>query len=72
MNNARSPRDSIRSMLADLKMPGALEATDQILSEVDGASSPPPKLSNVCSALRSCYATIAGFRRQCVLPACLQ
>ncbi len=36
MNNARSPRDSIRSMLADLKMPGALEAADQILSEVDG------------------------------------
>lgn len=29
-------RDAIRTMLADLKMPGALEAVDAILSEVDG------------------------------------
>lgn len=29
-------RDAIRAMLADLKMPGALEAVDAILSEVDG------------------------------------
>lgn len=27
-------RDAIRAMLADLKMPGALEAVDAILSEV--------------------------------------
>jgi DNA replication protein DnaC len=32
----RSQRDSIRGMLADLKMPGSLEAIDGILSEVDG------------------------------------
>lgn len=29
-------RDTIRTLLADLKMPGALEAVDVILSEVDG------------------------------------
>lgn len=31
-------RDQIRSMLADLKMPGALEAADDILSEADGGA----------------------------------
>jgi DNA replication protein DnaC len=33
---SRSRRDRIGHMLADLKMPGALEALDQILSGVDG------------------------------------
>ena len=33
---ARSQRDAIRGMLADLKMPGSLEAVDGILSEIDG------------------------------------
>ncbi len=32
-----SRRDRIRSQLADLKMPGALEALDGVLSQVDGA-----------------------------------
>lgn len=32
----RSQRDGIRSMLADLKMPGSLEAVDSILSDIDG------------------------------------
>jgi DNA replication protein DnaC len=32
----RSPRDAIRDMLADLKMPGSLEAIDGILGDVDG------------------------------------
>lgn len=32
----RTQRDAIRGMLADLKMPGALEAVDIILSEIDG------------------------------------
>lgn len=32
----RSQRDSIRGMLADLKMPGSLEAVDGILSDIDG------------------------------------
>jgi DNA replication protein DnaC len=36
MSTARSSRDTIRGMLADLKMPGALEAVDHILSDVDG------------------------------------
>ena len=31
-----APRDTIRSLLADLKMPGSLEAVDSILSEIDG------------------------------------
>jgi DNA replication protein DnaC len=33
---SRSRRDRIRHMLADLKMPGALEALDQVLTGVDG------------------------------------
>jgi len=31
----RSQRDAIRGMLADLKMPGSLEAVDAILSDID-------------------------------------
>ena len=36
--NAPAParRDRLRAMLADLKMPGALEAVDGILSDADG------------------------------------
>lgn len=34
----RSQRDQIRTMLADLKLPGALEAVDAILSDVDGGT----------------------------------
>ena len=36
--NATERRDHIRSMLADLRLPGALEAVDEILSEVDRGS----------------------------------
>ena len=38
--NAPAParRDRLRAMLADLKMPGALEAVDGILSEADGST----------------------------------
>jgi DNA replication protein DnaC len=32
----RSQRDAIRDMLADLKMPGSLEAVDGILGDIDG------------------------------------
>ena len=32
----RTQRDAIRGMLADLKMPGSLEAIDSILSDIDG------------------------------------
>ena len=34
----RTPGEDIRAMLADLKMPGALEAVDGILAEVDGGA----------------------------------
>ena len=37
MKPAPSIRDRIRAQLADLKMPGALEALDEILARVDGA-----------------------------------
>jgi DNA replication protein DnaC len=33
---ARSRREQIRAMLADLKLPGSLEAVDDVLSDVDG------------------------------------
>jgi DNA replication protein DnaC len=36
MSAVRSQREVIRDMLADLKMPGSLEAVDTILSEIDG------------------------------------
>ena len=36
-----SRRDRIRAMLADLKMPGALEALDGVLSDVDGGQNTP-------------------------------
>jgi DNA replication protein DnaC len=36
MSAVRSQREVIRDMLADLKMPGPLEAVDTILSEIDG------------------------------------
>ena len=35
---APARRDRLRAMLADLKMPGALEAVDGILSEADGGT----------------------------------
>jgi hypothetical protein len=36
--NATERRDHIRAMLADLGLPGALEAVDEILSEFDRGS----------------------------------
>ena len=36
--NATERRDYIRAMLADLKLPGALEAVDEILADVDSGS----------------------------------
>ena len=38
MNAATQRRDHIRAMLADLKLPGALEAVDEVLSEVDSGA----------------------------------
>ena len=37
MKGAPSRRDRLRHILADLRMPGALEALDAILQGVDGA-----------------------------------
>lgn len=46
-----SRRDHIRAMLADLKMPGALEALDGILSEVDGGQvTPAEAIENLLGA----------------------
>ena len=41
MKAAASRRDRIRAMLADLKMPGALESLDSILRGIDGGSLTP-------------------------------
>lgn len=38
MNAATARRDHIRGMLADLKLPGALEAVDEVLADVDRGS----------------------------------
>ena len=35
---AKSRRDRVRAMLADLKMPGALEAADDVLAQADGGA----------------------------------
>ena len=42
MRAAPSLRDRLRAQLADLKMPGALEALDTILAGLDGGSLKPP------------------------------
>jgi len=42
MSAAPSLRDRIRAQLADLKMPGALEALDEILAALDGGRLQPP------------------------------
>lgn len=51
MKIALSRRDRLRSMLADLKMPGSLEALDTILQGVDGgAITAAEALENLLSA----------------------
>ena len=42
MTPAPSLRDRVRAQLADLKMPGALEALDEILAALDGGRLQPP------------------------------
>jgi hypothetical protein len=46
----RSLRERIRSQLADLKMPGSLEALDSVLTGIDGGGSAPPRQSQVLEA----------------------
>ena len=38
MTTANNRRDRVRAMLADLKMPGALEAVDGILAQADSGA----------------------------------
>jgi DNA replication protein DnaC len=56
----RSQRDGIRAMLADLKMPGSLEAVDSILSEVDGGR---VLATEAISRLLSAQITLRNNRR---------
>ena len=53
---APSRRDRIRAQLADLKMPGALEALDQILSGIDGGTLGAPEGARIkgCVKERRC------------------
>ena len=69
---ALSRRDRIRAQLADLKMPGALEALDQILSGIDGGTlGAPEAIENLLGAqisLRNNRRLQAAMRSSC-LPA---
>lgn len=57
---ARSQRETIRGMLADLKMPGSLEAVDGILSESDGGK---VTVSEAIGRLLSAQITLRNNRR---------
>lgn len=57
---ARTQRDAIRGMLADLKMPGSLEAVDGILSEVDSGR---VAASEAISRLLTAQITLRNNRR---------
>jgi DNA replication protein DnaC len=57
---ASSLRDRIRAQLADLKMPGALEALDDILARVDGGTLPAPA---AVEALLGAQITLRNNRR---------
>ena len=72
--NAPAParRDRLRAMLADLKMPGALEAVDGILSDADGGDdstasdrfADPARVAERSSKqLRTSFAPMASTRR---------
>jgi DNA replication protein DnaC len=56
----RTQRDAIRGMLADLKMPGSLEAVDGILSEIDGGRIAP---TDAISRLLTAQVTLRNNRR---------
>ena len=59
-NIMHTPRDGIRSMLADLKMPGSLEAVDAILTEIDGGR---PAATEAISRLLSAQISLRNNRR---------
>jgi len=57
---ARTHRDAIRGMLADLKMPGSLEAAESILSEIDSGRI---GATEAISRLLSAQVTLRNNRR---------
>ena len=67
---AASLGDRLRTQLADFKMPGALEALDDILAGLDGGTMQARRPSKHCSAPRSRCATIAACKRRCAPHAC--
>jgi DNA replication protein DnaC len=60
MRTPPSRRDRIREMLADLKMPGALEALDAILQGLDGGQVTAPE---ALEAVLSAQITLRNNRR---------
>jgi DNA replication protein DnaC len=60
MTPAPSLRDRVRAQLADLKMPGALEALDDILAALDGGRLQPPA---ALEALLGAQITLRNTRR---------
>ena len=60
MKSAPSLRDRLRAQLADLKMPGALEALDDILAALDGGKLEPPA---AIEALLGAQITLRNNRR---------
>lgn len=60
MKSASALRDRIRAQLADLKMPGALEALDAILAQVDGGHL---KAAEAIEALLGAHITLRNNRR---------
>ena len=60
MKSASALRDRIRTQLADLKMPGALEALDGILAQVDGGHL---KAAEAIEALLGAHITLRNNRR---------
>ena len=67
---APSRRDRLRQMLADLHMPGALEALDAILHRVDGATLTAARRSSSWSTHRFSSATTDAYRPRCAPVAC--
>jgi hypothetical protein len=66
----RHQRDAIRDLLADLKMPGSLEAVDGILSEIDGGRDRGDRGDQPLLTRRSRCATTAGCRPRCAPRGC--
>ena len=68
---ASSRREQIRAMLADLKLPGALEAAAAVLSEADsGTLTASEAIQKLLGAQISLCATTGACRRPCAPLAC--